>query len=103
MVVHRVIHPYGTSCPSPVLSLYYRPVVRLSQSSTLLNICRARVKGVTMVRKTQLFILLFSTIGFSLLTSSAGASPATLKCNSNHDQVWVYDSLNSFNVDAKLK
>ena len=56
-----------------------------------------------MVRKSQLFILILSTIGFSLLSTSAWASPATLKCNSNHDQVWVYDSLNSFNVDAKLK
>ncbi len=56
-----------------------------------------------MVRKSQLFILVFSTIGFSLLSTSVWASPATLKCNSNHDQVWVYDSLNSFNVDAKLK
>lgn len=56
-----------------------------------------------MVRKTQLFILLFSTMGLSFFTSSAWANPATLKCNSNHDQVWVYDSLNSFNVDAKLK
>jgi hypothetical protein len=56
-----------------------------------------------MVRRTQLFILVFSTIGLSLLSTSAWASPATLKCNSNHDQVWVYDSLNSFNVDAKLK
>jgi hypothetical protein len=56
-----------------------------------------------MVRKTQLFILLFSTMGLSFFASSAWANPATLKCNSNHDQVWVYDSLNSFNVDAKLK
>ena len=56
-----------------------------------------------MVRRTQLFILVFSTIGLSLLSTSAWASPATLKCNSNRDQVWVYDSLNSFNVDAKLK
>lgn len=56
-----------------------------------------------MVRRTQLFILVFSTIGLSLLSTAAWASPATLKCNSNRDQVWVYDSLNSFNVDAKLK
>ena len=56
-----------------------------------------------MVRKSQLFILIFSTSGLSLLSTSAWASPATLKCNSNRDQVWVYDSLNSFNVDAKLK
>src|SRR5215469_18360419 len=56
-----------------------------------------------MVRRTHLFILLFSTIGLSFFASFARANPATLKCNSNHDQVWVYDSLNSFNVDAKLK
>jgi hypothetical protein len=56
-----------------------------------------------MVRKTQLSILIFSTLGLSFFTTSAWANPATLKCNSNHDQVWVYDSLNSFNVDAKLK
>jgi hypothetical protein len=56
-----------------------------------------------MVSKTQLFILLFSTIGLSFFASSAWANPVTLKCNSSHDQVWVYDSLNSFNVDAKLK
>ena len=56
-----------------------------------------------MVRKSQFFILILSTIGFSLLSTSAWANPATLKCNSNRDQVWVYDSLNSFNVDAKLK
>jgi hypothetical protein len=56
-----------------------------------------------MVRKSQLFILIFSTLGLSLLSTSTWASPATLKCNSNRDQVWVYDSLNSFNVDAKLK
>ncbi|MGB9243749.1 MAG: hypothetical protein WCC03_10365 [Candidatus Acidiferrales bacterium] len=56
-----------------------------------------------MVRKSQFFILILSTIGFSLLSTSVWANPATLKCNSNRDQVWVYDSLNSFNVDAKLK
>ena len=56
-----------------------------------------------MVRKTQFFILILSTIGFSLLADPAWANPATLKCDSNRDQVWVYDSLNSFNVDAKLK
>jgi hypothetical protein len=56
-----------------------------------------------MVRKTQLFILILTTIGFSFFARPAAASPATLKCNSNRDQVWVYDSLNSFNVDAKLK
>ena len=56
-----------------------------------------------MVGKTQLFILVFSTIGLSFFANPAWANPATLKCNANRDQVWVYDSLNSFNVDAKLK
>jgi hypothetical protein len=56
-----------------------------------------------MVRKAQLFLLVFGAVSISLLVESASATPATLKCNSNRDQIWVYDSLNSFNVDAKLK
>jgi hypothetical protein len=56
-----------------------------------------------MVRKAHLFLLVFSMIGISFLAKPASARPATLKCNSNRDQIWVYDSLNSFNVDAKLK
>ena len=40
--------------------------------------------------------------GVSLLTGSASATPAALKCNSHRDQIWVYDSLNSFGVEAKL-
>jgi hypothetical protein len=34
---------------------------------------------------------------------SASANSATLKCNSQRDQIWVYDSLNHFDVAAKLK
>jgi hypothetical protein len=56
-----------------------------------------------MVRKAHLFLLVFVMVSISLLAESASARPATLKCNSNRDQIWVYDSLNSFNVDAKLK
>ncbi len=56
-----------------------------------------------MVRKAHLFLLIFGRVSISLLAEPASARPATLKCNSNRDQIWVYDSLNSFNVDAKLK
>ncbi len=44
-----------------------------------------------------------------LLVGAAAASPAfagdsaTMKCNATNDRVWVYDSLNSFDVSAKLK
>ena len=56
-----------------------------------------------MVRKAHLFLLIFGMVSISFLAEPASARPATLKCNSNRDQIWVYDSLNSFNVDAKLK
>jgi hypothetical protein len=56
-----------------------------------------------MVRKAHSFLLIFGMVIISFLAESASARPATLKCNSNRDQIWVYDSLNSFNVDAKLK
>ena len=49
------------------------------------------------------FLLLAITLaGGSLLTESASANPEALKCNSHRDQIWVYDSLNSFGVEAKL-
>jgi hypothetical protein len=35
--------------------------------------------------------------------SANTATTATLKCNSQRDQIWVYDSLSTFNVDARLK
>src|SRR5580700_4312360 len=50
----------------------------------------------------RFFLLIASVLGLSLLTGSASASPAALKCNSQRDQIWVYDSLNSFGVAAKL-
>jgi hypothetical protein len=51
----------------------------------------------------RFFFLIASVAGVSLLTASASANPAALKCNSQRDQIWVYDSLNSFGVEAKLK
>ena len=56
-----------------------------------------------MVRKACLIFLVAGATIISLLAPCASANPAKLKCNSNRDQIWVYDSLNSFNVDAKLK
>src|SRR5580693_6823517 len=50
----------------------------------------------------RFFLLIASVSGVSLLTGSASANPAALKCNSHRDQIWVYDSLNSFGIEAKL-
>ena len=53
---------------------------------------------------TARFVLLIASLaGASLLAGTASAYPAALKCNSQRDQIWVYDSLNSFGVEAKLK
>ncbi len=48
-------------------------------------------------------LLVAGVLGVSLLAGSASANLAALKCNSQRDQIWVYDSLNSFGVEAKLK
>src|SRR5580658_11168003 len=50
----------------------------------------------------RFFLLIASVAGVSLLTGSASANPAALKCNSQRDQIWVYDSLHSFGIEAKL-
>src|ERR1700723_3580620 len=50
----------------------------------------------------RFFLLIASVSGVSLMTGSSSANPAALKCNSHRDQIWVYDSLNSFGVEAKL-
>jgi hypothetical protein len=52
--------------------------------------------------RARWFLLMLSAAGASLLTGSASANPAALKCNSHRDQIWVYDSLNSFDVETKL-
>ena len=56
-----------------------------------------------MVCKWHLLPAIFTATGALLVAASASASPATLKCNPNQDQIWVYDSLSNFNVDVKLK
>jgi len=52
--------------------------------------------------RARFLLLLVGVAGVALLTESALANPAALKCNSHRDQIWVYDSLNSFDVEAKL-
>src|ERR1700690_4611003 len=53
---------------------------------------------------TARFLLLIASVaGVSLLPAAASTNPAALKCDSQRDQSWVYDSLHSFGVEAKLK
>lgn len=88
----------------PVLSLYYRPVVvRLTQSTTMATRASSIRQGEEMEIKGRLFLVMAGVMGLSMLAGPASANTATLKCNSNRDQIWVYDSLNTFDVAAKLK
>ena len=52
--------------------------------------------------RARFFLLMVSLASVSLLAGSASANPTALKCNSHRDQIWVYDSLNRFDVEAKL-
>jgi hypothetical protein len=47
-----------------------------------------------------IFLVVCIIAAFSATTASANTS--TLKCNSQKDTVWLYDSLTSFDVQAKL-
>jgi hypothetical protein len=51
----------------------------------------------------RLFLVMTGVMSVSILAGPASANTATLKCNSHHDQIWVYESLSSFDVAAKLK
>jgi hypothetical protein len=53
--------------------------------------------------RARLFLLVAGVIGASFVARPASANTATLKCNSHRDQIWVYDSLSSFDVEAKLQ
>jgi hypothetical protein len=49
------------------------------------------------------FLVLFAAgMGVAFSGTAAFANTSTLKCNSNKDRVWVYDSLTSFSIEAKL-
>ena len=88
---------------APVLSLYSRTVVRLAQSTGLSGkFSNTNYLGEEMDLRARSFLLMVTAAGVSLLTGSASANSAALKCNSHRDQIWVYDSLNSFDVEAKL-
>jgi hypothetical protein len=52
--------------------------------------------------RARFFLLMLSLAGVLILTGAASANPAALKCNSHRDQIWVYDSLSTFGVEAKL-
>ena len=87
----------------PVLALYCRTVVRLTQSTRLSPRFLSKGNLGDEMNLTARFLLLIASVsGVTLLTGSAWANPAALKCNSQRDQIWVYDSLNSFGVEAKL-
>ena len=42
--------------------------------------------------QARLFLLMTGVISVSILAGSASAHTATLKCNSHHDEIWVYES-----------
>ena len=47
--------------------------------------------------------VLFLLAGATAATPAFAGDSATMKCNATQDRIWVYDSLNSFDVSAKLK
>ena len=53
--------------------------------------------------RARFFLLIACAMGMLVLGGSASAETATLKCNASGDQIWVYDSLTTFNVGARLK
>src|SRR5580698_534939 len=87
----------------PVLSLYSRTVVRLAQSTGLSGSSQSEQwGGGKMDLRARFFLLMVSLASVSLLTGVASANPTALKCNSHRDQIWVYDSLDRFDIQAKL-
>ncbi|MGC2699972.1 MAG: hypothetical protein WA306_07190 [Candidatus Acidiferrales bacterium] len=51
----------------------------------------------------RLYLFVAGLVAISLLGGTASANSATLRCNSQRDQIWVYDSLATFDIAAKLK
>jgi len=47
--------------------------------------------------------VLFLLVGAASATPAFAGGNATMKCNATQDRIWVYDSLTSFDVSAKLK
>src|SRR5271154_5806027 len=42
-------------------------------------------------------------LGFALATPASASDIGAVKCSVNQDRVWVYESLNSFDVETRLK
>jgi hypothetical protein len=57
--------------------------------------------GERIMRSNVALILILLGIGTAMPAQAAETSP--LKCGVNEDRIWVYDSLNSFDVAMKLK
>lgn len=47
-------------------------------------------------------VLAAAVAGISISAIPASASPSNLKCNANKDRIWVYESLTTFDVQAKV-
>ena len=47
--------------------------------------------------------VLFLLVGAAAAAPAFAGDSATMKCNATQDRIWVYDSLSSFDVSAKLK
>ncbi|MGA7225749.1 MAG: SH3 domain-containing protein [Candidatus Acidiferrales bacterium] len=77
--------------------------VRLTQSTRIATRQSSKRQGGQMDIQGRLFLVMTGVMSVSILAGSASANTATLKCNSHHDQIWVYDSLSNFDVAAKLK
>jgi hypothetical protein len=55
------------------------------------------------MKATLRFLALFvAWMGVSISGTTASANTGALKCNSNKDRVWVYESLTTFDIEAKL-
>jgi hypothetical protein len=58
--------------------------------------------GDTMKGIFRFAVLAAAVAGISISAIPASASPSSLKCNSNKDRIWVYESLTTFDVQAKV-
>jgi len=58
--------------------------------------------GGSMRSTIRLVLLSTGFAGILFSGATARANPSTLKCNANKDLVWLYDSLASFDIQAKL-
>jgi hypothetical protein len=94
----------GTSPPCAYLS-FLCTLVQLFAWPKVLDyqeVLEHEQSGGEMDLRARFLLLMVGLVSVSLLTGAASANPMALKCNSHRDQIWVYDSLNRFDVEAKL-